>query len=182
MDENMLFELIKSLDRTEKRGFKIHLSKYETKKGTNSLLLFDAISKMDVYDEENLLKALGKGKLIRNLEYEKQCLLDTILHFITVFSKTSISSQLYSMLKEVEALVRKNHLDLAFKILDKGVELSESNNEYVIAYLFLDRKLELVHLTKFKKDKQVELLAQYKSKFNQLKVFHHEFIGVMNIK
>ena len=50
-----LFELIDSLSKDEKRGFRIHAGRYEsTGKPKKYLLLFDAISAQDEYSEEEI--------------------------------------------------------------------------------------------------------------------------------
>ncbi len=182
MEASLLFDLIKSLDRTEKRSLKLYLSKYETTRDNKSLILLDAINQMDYFDKEELLLRLKNTKLIDRLAVEMARLLQVILRFLSEFSKGAISTQLYSMLKEVEVLVEKNQLGLAFKIIDKGIGLSASNNELVIAYLFFNKKTELAHIVKLKRKEQIELLEEYKSTINQMANNHHEFIASVTYK
>ena len=49
-----LFQLIRSLSKTEKRYFKIEAGRHSTTNKNNHLRLFDVINEMDEYDEEKI--------------------------------------------------------------------------------------------------------------------------------
>ena len=51
-----LFQLIKTLEKGEKRNFKLYVSRNISSDELKIITLFDAIDKMDVYDEESILK------------------------------------------------------------------------------------------------------------------------------
>ncbi|TAG97269.1 MAG: hypothetical protein EAZ17_09680, partial [Sphingobacteriales bacterium] len=57
-----LFQLIKSLEKAEKRNFKLFVKRNSAHEDLKIIVLFDALDKMDQYDEELLLK---KNKTIR---------------------------------------------------------------------------------------------------------------------
>ena len=61
-----LFQLIKSLDKTEKRLFKLYVKRIAGTDELKTITLFDALDRMDEYDEEKLLhknKSLKKQQL-----------------------------------------------------------------------------------------------------------------------
>ncbi len=53
---NSLHELIKSLNKSEKRYFKVFSSRHTIGEENSYIKLFDFIDKMDEYDEEELFK------------------------------------------------------------------------------------------------------------------------------
>ena len=57
-----LFQLIKSLEKSEKRNFKLYAKRNSSSDDLKVVKLFDALDKMDTYDETLLL---GKNKSIK---------------------------------------------------------------------------------------------------------------------
>src|ERR1700740_313826 len=51
-----LFQLIKSLEKSEKRNFKLYVTRNSASEDLKIVQLFDALDKMDEYDEAILLK------------------------------------------------------------------------------------------------------------------------------
>ncbi|MEO7531185.1 MAG: hypothetical protein ABIS69_07230, partial [Sediminibacterium sp.] len=50
-----LFQLVQSLERSEKRNFKLYMTRNTASGDLKVILLFDALEKMKLYDEEQLL-------------------------------------------------------------------------------------------------------------------------------
>jgi hypothetical protein len=50
-----LFQLIKSLEKSEKRNFKLYITRNSSSLDLKSIQLFDAMDKMEEYDEVKLL-------------------------------------------------------------------------------------------------------------------------------
>ena len=59
-----VFQLIKSLEKSEKRNFKLYVTRNSSSEELKIVQLFDALDKMDNYDETILLK--------KNPEIKKQ--------------------------------------------------------------------------------------------------------------
>ena len=51
-----IFILVKSLERGEKRNFKLYVKRNSASADLKTIQLFDALDKMKVYDEEELLR------------------------------------------------------------------------------------------------------------------------------
>ena len=63
---NALFQLIKSLKKSEKRNFKLFAKRNSATDDLKSVLLFDALDKMENYEEAVLLKknkSISKAQL-----------------------------------------------------------------------------------------------------------------------
>ena len=57
-----LFHLIKTLEKGEKRNFKLYVSRNISSDELKIITLFDAIDKLDQYDEEVILKKIHLSK------------------------------------------------------------------------------------------------------------------------
>lgn len=85
-----LFQLIKSLSKSEKRYFKIIAEKKNTDvKGNNYLQLFNAIDKQDEYDEEKIIRQFSKSTFIKHLPSEKNYLYFNILKSLVLYHEGS---------------------------------------------------------------------------------------------
>src|SRR3984885_1960155 len=65
-----LFQLIKSLEKSEKRNFKLYITRNSGSEELKIVQLFDALDKMDEYDEAVLLKKNEsiKKQQLRNMK------------------------------------------------------------------------------------------------------------------
>src|SRR6187551_3235470 len=55
---DILFQLVHSLEKSEKRHFKLYIKRSSSKEDLKIIRLFDALDKMPDYDEKLLLKKL----------------------------------------------------------------------------------------------------------------------------
>ncbi|MCP4441282.1 MAG: hypothetical protein GY810_20445 [Aureispira sp.] len=74
-----LFRVVKSMTKAEKRYFKLAIERYQVKQSRRSIELFDALNKLNIYEESELLKILKTPQLKKNLSMHKKILLDTLL-------------------------------------------------------------------------------------------------------
>ncbi|MCT4579846.1 MAG: hypothetical protein N4A35_00390 [Flavobacteriales bacterium] len=101
-----LFDLIKSLTKSEKRFFKLSSALQSGDK--NYMRLFDEIEKQDTYDEKHLKKIFEKETFIKHLPSEKSHLYKLILKSLRGFhADNSISSVLKQEIKNIEILYNK---------------------------------------------------------------------------
>lgn len=103
---NELFDLIKSLSKSEKRFFKLSSSLQSGEK--NYLKIFDFVDKQKEYDEEEIKEAYRGEKFIKHFPSEKNHLYKLILKSLRSFhSDRTISSVLKQELKNIEILYKK---------------------------------------------------------------------------
>jgi|GEM_PF-5073191 tetratricopeptide (TPR) repeat protein len=135
IDESGLFELIKTLSKTEKRYFKKYSGLHNSvKHHSHASLLFDAFEKMPEYDHDKF-KAQNKSKpFYKNLASEKQHLMKIILQSLNEYhrnnnKKTTIQFHLNTF----ELLFQKRQYKIAEKHLVKALQLSydSENTMYV---------------------------------------------------
>lgn len=114
-----LHQLIHSLSGTEKRYFKLHTQLIHTQKPKRYLSLFEILEKIDVYENELLVTALGKHKLnLKNIHADKNYLYEFILDILVKFhAENSGSIKVLQCLSQVEILYRKNlHAQAAIQL------------------------------------------------------------------
>lgn len=101
-----LFNLIKSLSKSEKRFFKLSSSLQSGEK--NYLKVFDYIEKQSSYDEEQLKKRFEKETFVKHLPSEKNHLYKLIMKSLRLYSSgQSIGGALAEDLKNIEILYNK---------------------------------------------------------------------------
>ncbi|MGZ6540063.1 MAG: hypothetical protein ACXVEB_16925, partial [Bacteroidia bacterium] len=90
-----LFQLIKSLNKSEKRYFNLYASRHTIGEKNNYIILFEAIDKQSEYDEELILKQFKKETFVNKFSIAKSRLYDVVLDSLTAFhSGSSIDAQL----------------------------------------------------------------------------------------
>ncbi|MEZ4800318.1 MAG: hypothetical protein R2809_11205 [Flavobacteriales bacterium] len=120
---NELFDLIKTLSKSEKRFFKLQSALQSGDK--NYVRLFDCIDKMDAYDEEEIKEVFKGEKFIKHLPSEKNHLYKLILKSLrSYYSDTSVSSILKQEIKNIEILYHKSLFDECNKFLARAKKLA----------------------------------------------------------
>ncbi len=124
MKENQnddLFQLIKSMSRTEKRYFKV-----DAQKGSSSYIkLFDALNSMDEYDEERLQKKLKGEGFLNRLGTEKNYLYYAILKSMrSYWSEKSAYSRIKEMILNANYLLDRGLYEQSGKMLKKAKKLA----------------------------------------------------------
>lgn len=119
-----LFQLIQTMSRSEKRYFKLYANRSGLENDHNYLILFQAIDKMHVYNEAQLIKGLNSPKLKRQLPVLKNYLYNLILKSLREFkTNQTINFQIKEVLTNVELLIKRNLVDQAKKQLEKASRL-----------------------------------------------------------
>ncbi|MEY3687323.1 MAG: hypothetical protein RIR84_164, partial [Bacteroidota bacterium] len=156
-----LFHLIKTLEKGEKRNFKLYVSRNISSDELKIITLFDAIDKLDQYDEEVILKknpSIQKQQL-SNL---KSHLYKQILSSLRLIrNDQSVDMQLHEMLDHARILYNKGLYHQSLKMLQKIKELAGEYNQmtFGVQALFFEKKIESLHITRSFNDR-AELLSK----------------------
>ena len=125
-----LFQLIKSLEKSEKRNFKLYANRNTSGEELKSVQLFDALDKMDDYDEALLLK---RNETIRKQQLSnlKGHLYKQILSSLRVINdETNIDIQLNEQMDYARILYNKGLYLQSLKVLDRMKDLAKANNQF----------------------------------------------------
>ncbi len=137
-----LFNLIKSLKRTEKTYFK-KFSQFHIKGGQNNYVrIYDAIENQKTYDEKKLLDLFKGEPLTNQFWVAKNYLYNLILRSLELYH-SSVDSELQSMLHRLEILYNKSLFDQCEKIVEKGIQQSLNFEKHLMLSEFLNWKMKL---------------------------------------
>ena len=115
-----LFDLIQSLNPSEKRHFTLYAQRHIIGEENNYLKLFEAIDKQHDYDETALKKKFSHEKFILQIHVAKNYLYSLILKSLNEYHTIdSASLQLRELLNSAEILFGKGLYKQASKMLTK---------------------------------------------------------------
>jgi hypothetical protein len=124
-----LFNLIKSLTKSEKRFFKLSSSLQSGEK--NYLKIFDAIDEQSEYDEQELKELFKRETFIKHFPSEKNHLYKLILKSLrSYYSDNSISSILQQEIKNIEILYRKTLYEECDKFLQRAKKMAIEHEKF----------------------------------------------------
>ncbi|HEY4061095.1 MAG TPA: hypothetical protein VGM30_04305 [Puia sp.] len=144
-----LFQLIHSLEKAEKRHFKLYIKRSSTKEDLKIVQLFDALDKLADYDEKSLLKKLP-GIEKPQLSNLKTHLYKQILASLRLLkSADSIDLQLNEMFDYAHILYKKGLFQQSLRILDRAKETAMANQKFnfLAQVLALEKRIETLHIT-----------------------------------
>jgi len=177
-----LFHLIKSLNKPEKRYFKLFARWHTFGKTNNYIKLFEAIEKQKIYDENEIL---DKQPHIKQLPKTKNYLYELILEALELYhSKRSIDVRLKGLLNRIEILYEKNLYAQCRKILAKAKKIAYQYEKHpsILEILQWELRIQMVEVNIRKLDEilaeEKKMLEVYKnsSEYNGLNIQIHSLL------
>lgn len=157
-----LFQLIQSLQKGEKRNFKLYIQRNSSNENLKIVELFDALDKMNVYDESVILARM-EGLKKEQLANRKAHLYKQILASLRLLETAdNIDLQLHEQIDHARILYNRGLYLQSLKILDKTKETARIHNQYsfLVQILFLEKKIESLHITRSLQDRSKQLTAE----------------------
>ncbi len=159
LSTDALFILVKSLEKGEKRNFKLYAARNSASADLKIVQLFDALDKMKDYDEEELLR---KNESIQKQQLSnlKAHLYDQILSSLRILKQSeNIDLQIHEQLDHAKILYNKGLYLQSLRLLDKIKSLTKQNNQvtFLLQVLFLEKKIESLHITRSMQDRAKQL-------------------------
>ncbi len=158
---DILFQLIQTLEKSEKRHFKLYIKRSSAKEDLKIVQLFDALDKMKDYDEHLLLKKL-KEITKPQLANLKNHLYKEVLASLRLLKTTeNVDLQLSEQLDNARLLYNKGLKHQSLRILERAKELAKANQKYnfLVQALSLEKKIETLHITRSSVEK-TEVMTQ----------------------
>jgi hypothetical protein len=145
-----LFQLVKSLEKSEKRNFKLFVKRNSSSENLKTIQLFDALDKMIDYDEPLLLK---KNRSIskQQLSNLKAQLYRQILSSLRIIKdENNIDIQLHEQMDYARILYNKGLYLQSLKALDRLKDMARDHNQvtYLQQALFFEKKIEALYITR----------------------------------
>jgi len=154
-----LFQLVKSLEKSEKRNFKLFVRRNSPSEDLKIIQLFDALDKMSEYDEAQVLK---KNKAItkQQLSNIKAHLYKQLLSSLRLIKdEDNIDIQLHEQMDHARILYNKGLYLQSLKVLDRLKETARSHHQltYLQQALFFEKKIETLFITRSMQNRAEEL-------------------------
>lgn len=157
-----LFQLIKSLEKSEKRNFKLFVKRNSASENLKIIELFDAFDKMTEYDETILLK---KTRSIskQQLSNIKAHLYKQILSSLRIIKdESNIDIQLHEQMDHARILYNKGLYLQTLKVLERMKEMAKNYNQltYLQQVLFFEKKIEALFITRSMQNRAEQLSCE----------------------
>lgn len=138
--------LIRSMNMSEKRHFKIHSSRHIIGETNNYMQLFDAIAEQEKYDEGAIKKTFAGKTFIKHLPSEKHYLYNHVLESLNSFGKEkTFLSRHSNFLISIEILFHRGLFDQCLKLIRKAKAEAYSLEKFSVLLIIL-RWETLVHI------------------------------------
>jgi len=157
-----VFLLIQSLEKSEKRNFKLYVKRNSGTANLKVIQLFDALEKMEVYDETLLLRKARsiKKEQLSNLKAHLYRLILSSLRLLK--HEDNITLQLNEQMDFARILYNKGLYIQSLKILERSKEIAKAHQQitYLQQILFFEKKIEALYITRSMQDRADQLTGE----------------------
>jgi hypothetical protein len=122
-----LFQLVRSLSKTEKRYFSIYAQLHAKSENNDYLKLFREFERQETLDESRIKHNLEGERLLDHYAVTKSYLYDLILKAMRSYSKHSEDKRVLDFIQDVEFLASKGIFDQALQLLNKAREIASEH-------------------------------------------------------
>ncbi|MBN8685794.1 MAG: hypothetical protein J0M10_02205 [Chitinophagales bacterium] len=150
-----LFQLVKSLEKSEKRNFKLYVKRNTDSEELKIIQLFDALDKMSDYDESQILKR-AKSIKKQQLSNIKANLYKQILSSLRLIKEEdNIDIRLHEQMDHARILFNKGLYLQSLKLLERLKETARAYQQltFLQQALFFEKKIETLYITRSMQDR-----------------------------
>lgn len=173
---NHLFELIKSLNKSEKRYFKLFSSRHTIGEENGYLKLFDFIDRMDTYQEDLIFMHFRGQALLNKFSITKARLYSNILRSLDSFNaNTSLDAQLFQAIHSAEILYNKGLYKQCEKILKSAEKQAQKQEQFVILLEIKQRQKKLIEnelYTEINAEQIAKMFDEEKALMDEIQTYH----------
>ena len=159
---DILFQLICSLEKAEKRHFKLYIKRSSSNENLKIVQLFDAMDRQKEYDEKLLLDKLPQIQKSQ-LSNLKAHLYKQILASLRLLkSADSIDLQLNEQFDYAHILYKKGLFLQSLRLIERAKETARAHQKFnfLIQAISLEKRKETLHITRSMQDRAESLSAE----------------------
>ena len=147
---DILFLLIKSLEKAEKRHFKLYIKRSSGKEDLKIVRLFDALDKQKDYDEKALFKKLEDVSKPQLTNLKSHLYKQILASLRLLKSSDSIDLQLNEQFDYAHILYKKGLFMQSLRIIDRAKEIARANQKFnfLPQFIALEKRIEGLHITR----------------------------------
>jgi hypothetical protein len=157
--QDSLFQLIHSLQKSEKRHFKLYVKRNSSKADLKIIQLFDAIEQLPEYNEALLLKK-APDITKQQLSNTKAYLYKQILAALRLLkTNDSLDLQLTEQIDYAHILYKKGLFLQSLALLERAKNLASINHKfnYLVPAIALEKRIESLHITRSTENRAEQL-------------------------
>lgn len=145
-----LFKLIQSLEKAEKRHFKLYVNRLDSNKNVMFLKLFDLLEKSKKLDEEKIKKSFPKIKSSDFINLKRHLYSQILKSLRMLHSRHDIDIQIREQIDYAKILYGKGLYLQSLKLLDRVTPLAKASNQEIILLEILEfqKLIESRHITR----------------------------------
>ena len=159
---DILFQLIKSLEKAEKRHFKLYIKRSSGKEDLKIVRLFDALDKQKEYDEQLLLKKLTVVTKPQLANLKTHLYKQLLASLRLLKSADSLDLQLNEQFDYAHILYKKGLYLQSLRILERAKETAKANQKFnfLPQIIALEKRIENLHITRSMQNRAEQLSAE----------------------
>lgn len=176
-----LFELIKSMSKSEKRYFKILSSRHTIGEENNYIILFDYIEQMSIYNEDDLFNHFSGEAFLNQFSITKNRLYESIMKSLDAFhSNSSVDTQIARLIHGAEILYDKSLYDHAKRQLLSAERLAKKHDKNSALYEISLKYNELIETANYSNttEQDIEKITQNNSERIALLAYHNDLWSI----
>jgi len=158
-----LFKLIQSLEKAEKRHFKLYVNRLDSNKNVMFIKLFDILEKSKSLDEQKIKKSFPKIKSSDFTNLKRHLYSQILKSLRLLHSRHDIDIQIREQIDYAKILYGKSLYLQSLKLLDRIIPLAKDSNQEILLLEILEfeKLIESRHITRSRniKDKVEGLIT-----------------------
>jgi hypothetical protein len=156
---DILFQLIQSLEKAEKRHFKLYITRSSSNENLKIVQLFDAIDKLKEYDEKLLLKKLPDIQKTQLSNLKAHLYKQVLASLRLLKSADSIDLQLNEQFDYAHILYKKGLFLQSLRLLERAKETAKVHQKFnfLTQVIGLEKRIESLHITRSMQDRAEKL-------------------------
>lgn len=179
---NHLHELIHSLNKSEKRYFKVFSSRHTIGEENAYIKLFDYLDKMDEYDEEVVFRHFKGQAFLNKFSITKARLYANILKSLDTFHSTSsIDAQIFRSIHSAEILYKKGLYKQCEKLLNSAEKQAKKHENFHLLLEIKEKQKKLIENELYTDIKAKEIEKMFDAEQNILEEIN-QYQALWNVK
>jgi hypothetical protein len=156
---DILFQLIHSLEKAEKRHFKVYINRNAAGAELKIVQLFDALAKLPHYDEKLLLKKLKNIEKPQLHNLKAHLYREIMASMRLLKSADSIDLQLNEQFDYAHILYKKGLFAQSLRLVERAKEIARGHEKiyHLNQLLALEKRIETLHITRSMQEKADQL-------------------------
>ena len=172
--KTFVFTLIKSMQKSDKRAFKLYINRSGNREGMKVVKLFDALDKMPEYDEDTLLMKVPEISKSQLSNAKSHLYRQILSSFRVIQTPHNVDMQIRELLDYTRILYNKGLYQQCLKTLEKakGLAKGASRNHLYLEVQEFEKVIEAQFITRSIEDRAELLTEEVNNVLNIVKKTH----------